>query len=268
MTIDTNSGQQVVNRRLPKRKRTVVVPVEERHTLQELKSLLEKAQLLVKGSCFRPAKWLYRNKPPAYYTDIAENNNNVMSVIEKDYGGHPRNPINGQLCGLFFLANVEANLEPRKYSPYGTKRLMVPSEKLLTDVNLYFSDFYCLNLKKPHYVILVVTKPDSKSDEWCRTRLPRLEVNNPFLRLASTEVEEGEIDWELNIECNTGVLVEVFYTENIDLKQFTEEYGSYFCDSISHGTSTPGGVPRNPHCELCALPLPIRTLKHKNKSAM
>jgi len=227
---------------------------EKPYTMEEMKALLEQAKIFAREAPMRGIEWLYRNKPPAYYRDIYENNNNIMSVIEKDLGGHPGSPINGQMCGLFFLANVQGNGKPKNFSPFGSRRFMVPCEHLLTGINLYFADFYCLNKEKPHYVILVVTRPNSRADEWCRTKLPILEPENPFLWIESVGPSKKRNRPSVKVECNARVLVEVFYTENINITQFVDEYGSYFYNTMSSGTSTAGGVPRNPDCEECALP--------------
>ena len=71
--------------------------------------------------------------------------------------GDGRSPINGEICGLFFLANVDYNVDA---SPFGTSRLLVQATVMLHQApNVYFADFYCMN-RKDHYVSMTLDDPE------------------------------------------------------------------------------------------------------------
>jgi len=53
-----------------------------------------------------------------------------MRTQLKDHGGDPKCPINGQLRGLFFLANNK-NGEPRShYSYFGPRKIQIKADEL------------------------------------------------------------------------------------------------------------------------------------------
>jgi len=159
------------------------------------------------------------------------------------------------------MAEVErgsATGEPCRVSPFGSTRLTVPVEVLLDMApQLYFTDFYCLH-GKFHYITLVMTTPGSAADEFCRQHLLALSVdderNNPFLfrRPGTREMRVAE-----------GVKVEVFFTENINVDDFLSRRGARIVENIplvGKGSSTPGGVPKNPWCTKCNLLLPVESV--------
>jgi len=84
-----------------------------------------------------------------------------MKTLVKDASGDERSPINGEISGLFFLANIDYNGEPLDALPFGSTRLLVQPRMLV-----YFADFYCMN-GKDHYVTLVLTRPGSEADRLC-----------------------------------------------------------------------------------------------------
>jgi len=144
--------------------------------------------------------------------------------------------------------------EPCRVSAFGSTRFIVPVDVLLTDApRLYFADFYCMR-GKFHYITLVMTRPGSTTDEFCRQRLLSLSLddqhNNPFLfrRPGTGEMRVAQ-----------GVKVEVLYTENIDVNHFRLHRGARIVENvplIGKGSSTPGGLPKNPQCTVCNL-LPL-----------
>jgi hypothetical protein len=179
-----------------------------------------------------------------------------MEVYDKDNSGDPASPINGKIKGLFFMAK-NVNGKPPPDSPFGCCRLQVPAEVLLNETpNLYFTDFYCM-LGNIHYVTLVMTKSHSSADDYCRGRLLSLSLddpwNNPFL---------FRINNQLFVNNANNFLVEVFYTENIDINYLLNYRGAKFFNNIptiGKGRSTPGGRPKNSSCPWrpsCNLPSP------------
>jgi len=155
--------------------------------------------------------------------------------------------------GLFFMAG-----EPQTDSPFGSTRLSVPVDLFFNMTpRLYFADFYCMR-GRYHYVTLVMTMPGSAADKFCRQHLLPLNVddqtNNPFLfrRAGSAEMRVAH-----------GVRVEVLFTENIDVNQF-QSRGATITENVplvGKGSSTPGGLPKNPYCLVCNLqPLVTRNL--------
>jgi len=93
-----------------------------------------------------------------------------------------------QLTGLFFMAEVERGSvigEPYRESAFGSTRLIVPVHVLLDLApQLYFADLFCMR-GMWHYVTLVMTRPGSGADDFCRRHLLPLSVDdhddNPFL---------------------------------------------------------------------------------------
>ncbi|KAI0216721.1 Phytanoyl-CoA hydroxylase-interacting protein-like, partial [Lamellibrachia satsuma] len=131
----------------------------------------------------------------------------MMTVYTKDNNGDPKSIINGQIDGLFFATSVDPDTsQPPDWSFFGRKRISISAKTMLTrDSNLYFADFYCNH--KEHYVTLVLTKPGSKTDRFCKNRLINLDIReNDFLYRSNKKVY-----------VTSEVFVEVFYTEDIDL---------------------------------------------------
>ncbi len=184
-----------------------------------------------------------RCKTPAYFEDIRRNRGNIMEVYIKDNNGDPRCPINGRIDGLF----VTASHEGYDFSPFGSRCLNIPAERMFQSCpNLYFADFYCSirSRKRIHYVTVVMTKPGSLADFFCRANLVKLDAkDNPFL------VYNG-----LYCCVPTSISVEVLYTENINLQ------GAEFTDVRSSGTSSPNGFPKDPNCSVCNLHVPRHSL--------
>jgi len=204
------------------------------------------------SSCIRynttPCVWLYRNRWTSYFKDIFTNHGGIM-VYAKDNSGDQASPINGQINGLFFMAK-NINGQPPGDSPFGEIHIQIPADVLLSMApNLYFADFYCMN-GKIHYITLVMTKPGSATDNYCRDKLlPLSPHNNPFLFKRGSE-------WHVNV--TPYILVELFYTEDIDIDEMIHEYGAILLTDIPRppncrGRSTPGGKPKNMMCTKCNL---------------
>ena len=162
-------------------------------------------------------------------------------------------------AGLFFMAEVEPGSttgEPCYASAFGSTRLIVPVDVLLgLAPQLYFADFYCMR-GRFHYITLVMTRYRSTADDFCRQHLLPLsiddELNNPFFfRRAGT----GEM------RVAQGVKVEVLFTEDIDVNDFLRRRGATKVENvplIGKGSSTPGGLPKNPNCYVCNLQPPFQ----------
>jgi len=218
-------------------------------TLVELSTLYTAARNYCGKSASTLCNWVYPNKPVAYYHDVFLNHGGVMEVYAKDNSGDPGSPINGQIDGLFFMANNISG-KPPPTSQFGSQRFQVRAEVLLDSTpNVYFADFFCMR-GTGHYVTLVATCPGSKADEFCLRRLLPIDLynseSNPFLF------------WDngyLYVTCRSNLSVEILYTENIDLHEWMTYAGAIMVNVISvcKGSSTPGGIPKNPNCTLCNL---------------
>jgi len=214
---------------------------------------MERLHQMAVSNCSRysitPCVWLYRNRQKSYFQKILTANNGIMTVYEKDNSGDPASPINGQIKGLFFMAK-NINGMPPEDSPFGECRIQIRAGVLLTMApNLYFADFYCMR-GKIHYVTLVMTRPGSSTDNYCRNKLLPLGQDNPFLFRQGSQ-------WRVNI--SPYILVELFYTEDINIVEMENEHGAVLHTGIPpppmcRGRSTPGGIPKNSTCAKCNLP--------------
>ncbi|KAI0235069.1 Phytanoyl-CoA hydroxylase-interacting protein-like [Lamellibrachia satsuma] len=211
-------------------------------TPEELDTLHGMAVNHVKrGGCneFNHCRVFYRNKPPDYFSRCKINDNNIMKVYMKDNNGDPKSIINGRIKGLFFATSVDSLTGgPPNISHFGSQRISIPATAMLTEYsNLYFADFYCN--RRAHYVTVVLTKPWSETDQFCKRKLIKLDTrDNDFL-------------WRNDkVYVTDNVWVEVLYTEDVDLSR----PDCSFSTVLSTGTSTPGGLPKNPRCLVCNLP--------------
>jgi len=155
--------------------------------------------------------YLYRNKSEEYFDKISRDDG-IMKTYLKDASGDLRSPINGEICGLFFCANVNEEGKPFSDSPFGEKRVLIRMETILKLApDMFFADFYCMqNNQKIHHVTIVLTKKESTANHFCEEFLPRLDPNeNPFLYKGT----DGKI-----MVCKT-VFVDVFVTEDLNLNK-------------------------------------------------
>lgn len=212
---------------------------------------MESSDFNVKKRCV----WLYRNKSPEYFDQIFKNNGGKMVVLPKDNSGDPGSPINGgRLKGLFFMASVDrwsSCGDPIPVSPFGSARICVDADRLVNEsLNVYFTDFYCMSMKPDsyHYVTLVVTKPDSEADLFCARRLVRINLTdqsqNPFLFLDQSH--------RLHVTARSSLLVEVFYTEDLDIGEYEEKL-EHGVRTVGTGSTSKDGIPKYPFCKTCNL---------------
>ena len=172
-----------------------------------------------------------------------------MRTELKDDGGDPRSPINGQLRGLFFMANNDTNGEPPPYSYFGPARIQIKADELFRSApNLYFADFYCMGkgYYSRHFVILAMTKTGSSADLFCRENLVALDrAKNPFL-FAN---DDGQL-----YTCSA-VDVEVFYAENLNITELQSSGKAVMktVRTLGQGHSTKGGKPKNLSCGICSV---------------
>jgi hypothetical protein len=200
---------------------------------------------------YLPCRWLYRHKPLEYFVDIMANHGNVMKVYVKDNNGDPASCINRLLNGLFFSANVNFwNGAPLWQPMFGQHRLLISCQKMFEFApNLYFADVYC-NTSKYHHVTLVMARPGTDADRFCREKLVRLNVYdrkmNPFLFF------DGQQAY-----VSTRVMVEVLYTADVDigscLRDNEFDASLNWCP-IPYVKDRHRGRPKNPFCTLCNLP--------------
>lgn len=193
-------------------------------------------------------QYLYRNKPQKYFDTMFAQRGGIMEIYLKDASGDSRSPINGEIFGLFFCANVNRFGQPFSYSPFGDTRVLVRVEEILRlTPSMYFADFYCMqNNKDVHHVTIVLTKTGSSADEFCRKRLHRLELSsNPFLYN-----DDGQI-W-----VTSAVFVDVFVTVDLNVKNMIRrgvaeiEYG---VETRGLGKTSQGGEKgvKTNNCEYC-----------------
>ena len=213
--------------------------------------LLDKALGYLRHRKNRPVqmKYFYRNKPEEYFDNIFLNEGGIMKPYLKDHNGDPGSAINGAIRGLFFSTRVDQALGmPPPSSPFGEKRYNIPVEKLMhTNCGIYFADFYC-NFKQ-HYVTIVVTQKGSDTDLYCQQFLVDIGLNgakNHFLRYHLGEDR---------FYCATALIVEILYTEEIDMHKEFKDPRVFFSESQirGKGTSTRLGLPKNKNCHQCNL---------------
>ena len=231
----------------------------------ELKKLMNKAEEFevreANGETLL-VKYAYRNKPDHYFENIKNNRSNIMEVYIKDNNGDPGCPINGQIEGLFFAVRPEpSTMEISTASPFGKRRIILPIDKLIkSNTRLYFADFWCHYEKHPHYVTLVVTKPNSDPDTFCKEHLLELSLEkNPFFFCKTNSIFGPDGDQNLKFYCCREPRVEIFFTENIDLN---EDYITWHTVRTlgKRGSSTPGGIPKRQQCSTCNLNSPQNVL--------
>ncbi|KAK6051706.1 hypothetical protein COOONC_10791 [Cooperia oncophora] len=173
-----------------------------------------------------------------------------MEKYIKDNNGQPANRINGIISGLFFSARVYADGSLPTQSPFGNVRMMVPPNALLdpTINNFYFADFYCNYYT--HYVTVVICRKGSETDSYCYMKLHQMDPeDNPFLTVSAPR--HGH--YAPTYFVNSGVWVEIYYTEDVPL--WLGRFDSI--QTTGAGTSKVGGLPNNKHCERCNLyPVP------------
>ena len=203
--------------------------------------LLQKAAELynARPSQYDVAKctYLYRNKPSEYFEKMfSARAGGIMKTYLKDASGDRRSPINGEICGLFFFANVNRSGEPFPYSPFGDTRVLMQADEVLSlTPNMFFADFHCMQNKQDiHHVTVVLTKSGSSADQFCNRCLPRLDVNsNPFL------YKEDGCVW-----VSSAVFVDVFVTEDLNVQSMIEREIAemeYNVPTRGLGTTSQGG---------------------------
>ncbi|XP_041353867.1 uncharacterized protein LOC121371787 [Gigantopelta aegis] len=196
---------------------------------------------------------LYRNKPPSYFNNILHKCRGIMEKYRKDFNGDPASCINGTIDGLFFSASLDRQTQrPPNFSYFGAQRLHIPVQLILHEnTNMYFADFYCHNTC--HYVTVVVTEAWSHTDYFCRNKLLILNpYDNPFIVKRYNHFLQKYI-----VYVTLSVLVEVFYTEDINVLLLMNMYPSnvFFTQVTTRGKgeSLLYGIPKNKNCKICSL---------------
>ncbi|CAL8299107.1 unnamed protein product [Merluccius merluccius] len=186
-----------------------------------LNQLLQKAEV-ISGRMLRFSVF-YRNQNKEYFDHARESEGSRMLPSVKDNSGSHGSPISGKLEGLFFSCNTEFNTgKPPQDSPYGRQRFQVRADALFNPgTNLYFGDFYCMYTAY-HYVVLVLAPRGSPGDDFCKQRLPALDIaDNRFLTCTRAEEEGGGGDGGegggLVFRHAQDVILEVIYTEPLEL---------------------------------------------------
>ncbi|XP_030214022.1 phytanoyl-CoA hydroxylase-interacting protein [Gadus morhua] len=214
------------------------------YAMEHLQQLLDKAS----GSTGRLLKFsvFYRNQHPDYFENVRSECGGLMRPSLKDNSGSHGSPINGKLSGVFLSCNTEFDTGlPPKDSPYGSLRFQVPAGSLLdANTSLYFADFYCMYTAY-HYVVLVLAPGGSDGDNFCRGRLPKLDLSsNPFLTCIAPEAPGEE-----PLFCHASdVILEVLYTEPLHLETGTVEQISGHHQLMSLTTAN---AKKDPSCKVC-----------------
>lgn len=192
--------------------------------------------------CYSINQELHQIKEP-FFPNSREAQENRMLPSVKDNSGSHGSPISGKLEGIFFSCNTEFNTgKPPQDSPYGRLRFEVQADALFNpDTNLYFGDFYCMYTAY-HYVILVLAPKGSRGDDFCKQRLPALDIgNNRFL--TCKQDEEGGLVFHHAQD----VILEVIYTEPVDLALGTvAEISGHQLMSLSTVNAK-----KDPSCKTC-----------------
>ena len=186
---------------------------------------------------------VYRAKPESDFEEIASNHHNIMKVYRKDKNGDSASIINdGALDGLFFSTSVP----PNTISHFGRRRVLIPAGEMIKhDSRLYFADFYCN--KRAHYVTVVLTRPGTPADQFCRDRLLPLDLaDNKFL---TREPQSGSVRVRASSGSPSALWIELFCTHDIDLSAPNCEFKMV----TSTGTSRPNGLPKRLGCRYCNL---------------
>ena len=109
--------------------------------------------------------------------------------------------------------------------------------------------FYCT----VHFqVTLVLAKPGSVANRLCQNcslvplRWRKRNDGNPFLFRSGGE---------FHVATSPNLVVEVLYTQDIDMNWIMSRGAQmkYQIPTIGRGFATPGGIPKNPDCEICNL---------------
>ncbi|XP_050406955.2 uncharacterized protein LOC126822233 [Patella vulgata] len=212
---------------------------------------LHRLALLANVATTMPVPYLYRNKPSTHLTIREANRTGIMTKYIKDNNGDQASSINEKINGLFFSATADRRTHnPPVRSPFGNYRILVPPQYLLKfnsiPANIYFADFYCKKQGGPHYITLVLTKPGSVEDVYCKPRLLKLDINNNKFLYYDRIHDQYRTDSSSNVE--------VLYTENINLNEMRSKLGFREVYVLSTGQSRPGGIPKNTSCNICNLP--------------
>lgn len=206
-----------------------------------LTQLLEKAEVI--AGRMLPFSVFYRNQNKDYFHQAREEQENRMLPSVKDNSGSHGSPISGKLEGLFFSCNTEFNTgKPPQDSPYGRHRFEVRADALFNpDTSLYFGDFYCMYTAY-HYVILVLAPRGSRGDDFCKQRLPALDMaDNRFL--TCRQRDGGGLEFHHAQD----VILEVIFTEPVDLALGTvAEISGHQLMSLSTVNAK-----KDPSCKTC-----------------
>ncbi|XP_055956905.1 phytanoyl-CoA hydroxylase-interacting protein-like [Patella vulgata] len=212
---------------------------------------LHRLALLANEVTSMPVPYLFRNKPSTHPTIEEAKETGIMTKYIKDNNGDQASCINKKINGLFFSATVDRRIhEPPVRSPFGDYRILVPPQYLLKfnsiPANIYFADFYCKKQGGRHHITLVLTKPGSAEDVYCKPRLLKLDINNNKFLYYDRICDQYCTDSSPNVE--------VLYTENIDLNEMRSKLGFLEKTVKSTGQSKPEGIPKNTSCTICNLP--------------
>ncbi|XP_052088864.1 uncharacterized protein LOC127725721 isoform X2 [Mytilus californianus] len=200
------------------------------------------------NSGLRPIRYFYRNKTEEYFMIIRLHTNGEMRPYLKNHGAEQGSVLNGRVKGLFFSTLVDKTTNrPQPFSHYGPVRLYVEAQLMCNPkCNLYFSDFYCHNVK--HHLTVVLMPKSSPCNELCRQYLLQLDIyNNPYLRVFRFP------NGSSCVLANMDIIVEIFYTEIVNVSHILESGRGYMVrtPTIGRGFAPSSGIPKKSTCKIC-----------------
>ena len=173
-----------------------------------------------------------------------------MTPYLKDFNGDQGSVINGFIHGLFFSTYLGPTSKPPPISFYGPIRFHLQANLIFTDkCNIYFADFYCHY--KQHYVTIVLTPQGTDGDTFCRQHLILLNIfNNPFVKIVQVA------DNQRVVVVTKAVIVEIFYTESINIRNFLQKGYGFISKAVcmGRGKTIPEGIPKKQDCIICNSP--------------
>ena len=197
------------------------------------------AEFVGRNGDWTSSDFFYRDKTENYYDFVRRQRRGFLSMDLKNENGDPASPVNGCIEGVFLGVNALKTGDRPIESPFGDLRCYFPVDCVYRcDFNMYFADFYCHDGSKSHHISLIITRANSTADNFCRSRLPKLNrLNNPFLY---QERVTGRLMHK------TAAWIDIFYTEIIHINSGWFEWVEWI-----YNTSKKTGKPKNASCQIC-----------------
>ncbi|CEF62692.1 Hypothetical protein SRAE_1000096200 [Strongyloides ratti] len=222
-------------------------------TKSKIQKLYVKSCELLLTTKYEPIKIdkLYRCKPQLYFENVKNLNNGMMSPYIKDNTGHSGHPLTGKVRGLFFSGILYQKSEFPRESGFGDVRFIIDADLLLNPEfhNYYFSDIYCCNKNKTHFLVIVICKKDTKENDYCKKHLVSLLPNDNDFLFYIHDGNKYNYYWCSAKSEEVSLRLELFYCGNINV------YDGAFEKVIplKNCGATPGGIGCNNFCNICRI---------------